>query len=73
MSNGFFDDHPMLGSMFDFDHDGCMDPGEAGAMAAFGSMVAAGFMHEDEEDEDEDSDCGWGYDASSRNRDDWAW
>ena len=38
MDNGFFSDHPFLGSMFDFDHDGSLDPAEAAFM---GGMAAA--------------------------------
>ena len=41
MSNDFFNNHPMLGSVFDFNHDGSMSSGEAGAMGAIGGMFAS--------------------------------
>ena len=53
MSNDFFDDHAMLGSMFDFNHDGSMNLGEAGAMAAFGRMAASELLRATEESERE--------------------
>ena len=53
MSNDFFNDHPLLGSMFDFNHDGSMNLGEAGAMGAFGSMAASELMRATEETERE--------------------
>ena len=52
MDNGFFNDHPMLGSMFDFDHDGSMSLSEAGAMGAFGAMYASEMMCASEEAEE---------------------
>lgn len=36
--NPFFEDHPGLGSLFDFDRDGSMDPGEGAAMLAAANM-----------------------------------
>lgn len=51
MSNDFFNNHPMLGSVFDFDHDGSMSLGEAGAMAAMGSLIASEYMRVTEDDE----------------------
>ena len=41
MGNDFFNNHPFLGSMFDFNRDGSMSLGEAGAMGAFGAMYAS--------------------------------
>ena len=49
MSNDFFNNHPMLGSVFDFNHDGSMSPGEAGAMGAIGGMFASEMMRASEE------------------------
>lgn len=40
MSNDFFNDHPFLGGMFDFDHDGSLDLGEAAFMGGVGAMFA---------------------------------
>ena len=37
MSNDFFGNHPMLGSVFDFDRDGSLDLGEAAFMGAMGA------------------------------------
>lgn len=53
MSNDFFDNHPILGSAFDFNRDGSLGPGEAGAMAAFGTMAASELMRATEEAERE--------------------
>ena len=53
MGNDFFNDHPMLGSIFDFNHDGSMSLGEAGAMGAFGTMAAREMMRASEEAERE--------------------
>lgn len=53
MSNDFFNNHPMLGSVFDFDHDGSMSLGEASAMGAFGYMAASEMMRASEEAERE--------------------
>ena len=40
MSNDFFNNHQMLGSFFDFDHDGSLDVGEAMAMGGvFGAYA----------------------------------
>lgn len=39
MSNGFFNDHSMLGAMFDFDRDGSLDFGEAMFMGAMGAAI----------------------------------
>ena len=40
MSNDFFNDHRMLGSVFDFDHDGSMSLGEAMTMGGiFGAFA----------------------------------
>ena len=39
MSNDFFNNHPMLGSMFDFDWDGSLDLGEAAFMGALGAAI----------------------------------
>ena len=51
MSNDFFDDHPFIGSIFDFDHDGSLDFGEAGAMAAAASWAVNEYTRIIEEDE----------------------
>ena len=55
MCNDFFNNHPMLGSMFDFDRDGSMSLGEAGAMGAFGALYATETMRASEEAERESS------------------
>ena len=39
MSNDFFNNHPMLGSMFDFDRNGSLDFGEAAFMGALGAAI----------------------------------
>lgn len=59
MSNDFFSDHPMLGSMFDFNRDGSMSLGEAGAMGAFGSLYATEVMRASEEAEREVRGSSW--------------
>ena len=59
MSNDFFNNHPMLGSVFDFNHDGSMSPGEAGAMGAIGGMFASEMMRASEEAEREASESQW--------------
>ena len=59
MSNDFFNDHPMLGSMFDFNHDGSMSLGEAGAMGALGAMYATEAMRASEDAEREAGDSPW--------------
>ena len=59
MSNNFFNNHPMLGSVFDFNHDGSMSPGEAGVMGAIGGMFASEMMRASEEAEREASDSLW--------------
>ena len=59
MSNDFFNNHPMLGSVFDFNHDGSMSPGEAGAMGAIGGMFASEMMRASEEAEREASESRW--------------
>ena len=59
MSNDFFNNHPMLGSVFDFNHDGSMSPGEAGAMGAIGGMFASEMMRASEEAEREASESLW--------------
>lgn len=63
MGNDFFNNHPMLGSVFDFDHDGSMSIGEAGAMAALGSMAATELMRATEE-----SESGWDYSTASKKK-----
>ena len=59
MSNDFFNNHPMLGSVFDFNHDGSMSPGEAGAMGAIGGIFASEMMRASEEAEREASESHW--------------
>ena len=39
MNNDFFDNHSMLGSMFDFDRDGSLDFGEAMFMGSVGAAI----------------------------------
>ena len=39
MSNDFFNNHSMLGAMFDFDRDGSLDLGEAMFMGAMGAAI----------------------------------
>lgn len=75
MGNDFFNDHPMLGSMFDFNRDGSMSLGEAGAMSAIGYIAASKLMSSTEEAErerphepgkrkrEEHSSDGFGYDS----------
>ena len=53
MGNNFFNNHPILGSIFDFNRDGNMNLGEASAMSAFGAMYAAEAMQATEEAERE--------------------
>ena len=53
MGNGFFNNHPGLGSVFDFNHDGNMNLGEAGAMGALGNMAASELMRASEESDRE--------------------
>jgi len=66
MDNGFFSDHPFLGSMFDFDHDGSLDPAEAAFMGGIAAAYIdeaersareserrSSFWHDDDDDEDE--------------------
>ena len=59
MSNDFFNNHPMLGSVFDFNHDGSMSLGEAGAMSSVGAMFASEAMRVSEEAERETSESPW--------------
>ena len=59
MSNDFFNNHPMLGSVFDFNRDGSMSPGEAGTMGAIGGMFASEMMRASEEAEREASESRW--------------
>ena len=59
MSNDFFNNYPMLGSVFDFNHDGSMSAGEAGAMGAIGGMFASEMMRASEEAEREASESRW--------------
>ena len=69
MSNDFFDNHPMLGSVFDFNHDGSMSLGEAGAMGAFGYMAASEMMRASEEAEREaDYESGFPYDGKEKKK-----
>lgn len=44
MSNDFFNNHPLIGSVLYFNHDGDMSLDEAGAMGAFGAMYASEAM-----------------------------
>ncbi len=39
MGNEFFNDHSMLGALFDFDRDGSLDIGEAMFMGAMGAAI----------------------------------
>lgn len=73
MSNDFFDNHPMLGNMFDFDRDGSLDAGEAAFMGAIFSGEANGSSEkpwrdrrpwDDDPDIDDDHD-GWDDDERS--------
>ena len=59
MSNDFFNNHPMLGSVFDFNRDGSMSPGEAGTMGAIGGMFASEMMRASEEVEREAGESRW--------------
>lgn len=75
MGNDFFNNHPIPGSLFDFDRDGSMSLGEAGAMGAFGAMWASEMMSASEEaereaeaspwDDDDDDDGGVNYDSGA--------
>ena len=59
MNNDFFNDHPMLGSVFDFNRDGSMSLGEAGAMGAVGAMFASEAMRASGEAEREAGKSPW--------------
>ena len=59
MSNDFFDHHPLLGLVFDFDHDGSVNLAEAGAMGAFAAMFASEATSASEEAEREASRSSW--------------
>ena len=59
MSNDFFNNHPMLGSVFDFNHDGSMNLGEAMAMGGVFGAYADEMMRESEKAEREASDSPW--------------
>ena len=59
MSNDFFNNNPVLGSVFDFNHDGSMSAGDAGAMGAIGGMFASEMMRASEEAEREASESRW--------------
>ncbi len=59
MSNDFFDNHPMLGSVFDFDRDGSLSLGEAAAIGAFGALYADEMMRAEEEAEREARRSRW--------------
>ena len=59
MSNDFFNNHPMLGSVFDFNHDGKMNLGEASTMGAFGAMYATEAMRASEKAEREARESSW--------------
>ena len=54
MSEGFFDDHPMLGSVFDFDRDGSVSFGEAMAMGGVFGAFADEVIRDSEDDADDD-------------------
>ena len=60
MDKGFFDNHPGLGSVFDFDHDGHMNLGEAGVMAGAGALIASELLDPDGGLERERDDDSWG-------------
>ena len=62
MSNDFFNNHPMLGSVFDFNRNGSLNPGEAGAMGAFGAMIASEAMRASEEADRDARESSWGDD-----------
>ena len=55
MGEGFFDDHPMLGSVFDFDRDGDVNFGEAMAMGGVFGAFADEVIRDSEDDADDDS------------------
>ena len=69
MSNDFFGNHPMLGSVFDFDRDGSLDLGEAAFMGAMG----AAFIDEAERSvrEAERESRSWHDDDDDSEDDDW--
>lgn len=53
MSNDFFNEHPLLGGMFDFDRNGSIDPGEAAFMASMGALFASEMANSSDESEHE--------------------
>lgn len=55
MIDDFFDDHPGLGFVFDFDNDGDMSLGEAMAMGAMFGILDEELNGEDDEFDDD----GW--------------
>lgn len=59
MSNEFFDKHPMLGSVFDFDRNGSMSFDEAVAMGSLGTMFATEAMRASEEADHEAIKSPW--------------
>ena len=59
MSNEFFDKHPMLGSVFDFDRNGSMSLDEAVAMGSLGTMFATEAMRASEEADHEAIKSPW--------------
>ena len=59
MSNDFFNNHPMLGSVFDFDHDGSMSFGEAMTMGGILGAFADEMTRDSERAERVSSDSIW--------------
>ena len=51
MGNDFFDNHPILGSVLDLNHDGSLNAGEVAAASAFGALYADEMMRASEEAE----------------------
>lgn len=59
MSNDFFNNHPVLGSAFDFNHDGSLGVGEAMSMGGILGAYADEMMRSSEEAEREASKSPW--------------
>lgn len=70
MSNDFFNNHPMLGSVFDFNHDGSMNLGEAMSMGGVFGAFADEMMRESEKAEREASGSPWDSDDDDDDDDD---
>ena len=64
MGNDFFNNHPKLGSFFDFDHDGSLDLGEATTMGGLFGAYANEMLEESKKAEREANESSWDDDDS---------